>query len=306
MAPVRRLSELVDRVKGQRNMRVAVACGHDPFTIQAAARTVDEGIADVTLVGDGEKIRSLSREFDFSPDLFSIVEEPDEWNAGRAAVEMVRAGTAHILMKGLIGTEKYMRLILDREHGLLPLGATLSHVGLLEAPEHPKLLIVSDVAVLPQPDIAQKVKMIEYCVQVARALGIDTPKVAILAATEKVSLKMQATVDAAVIRTMAERGQIKGAVVDGPLALDVAVCPECCEIKGLKSPVGGDADILIFPNIEAGNSFYKCVTQIAKGRLAAIVAGTTAPCVLTSRADDEDSKFLSIVLAASLAAESHA
>ncbi len=306
MTPIRRLSELVERVRVQSNMRVAVACGHDPYTIQAAARTVREGIADVTLVADGDKVRSLSREFGFSPDLFSIVEEPDEWKAGGRAVEMVRAGAAHILMKGLIGTEKYMRLILDKDRGLLPPGAVLSHVAVLEAPEHPKLLIASDVAVLPQPDLAQKVKMIEYCVEVARALGIELPKVAILAATEKVSVKMQATVDAAIIRTMAERGQIKGAVVDGPLALDVAVCPECCEVKGLESPVGGDADILIFPNIEAGNSFYKCVTQIAKGKLAAIVAGTTAPCVLTSRADDEDSKFLSIVLAASVASEIHA
>jgi phosphate butyryltransferase len=293
-------------VKGQKNKRVAVACGHDPFTIQAAARTAREGIADVTLVADGQRVRSLSRDFGFSTDLFTIVEEPDEDKAGRAAVEMVREGEAHILMKGLIGTDKYMKLILDKEHGLLPPGALLSHVGVLEAPEHPKLLIVSDVAVIPQPDVSQKVQMIQYCIQVAKVLGIETPKVAVLAATEKVSLKMQATVDAAIIRTMAARGQIKGAIVDGPLALDVAVSAECCEVKGLKSPVGGDADVLIFPNIEAGNCFYKCVTQIARGRLAAIVAGTTVPCVLTSRADDEDSKFLSIVLAASLAAEAEA
>jgi phosphate butyryltransferase len=303
MGPLRRLDELVDKVKGQKNRRVAVACGHDPNTIHAAARTVREGVADVTLVGDGEKVRALSTEFGLEPGLFDVVGEAGEMEAGRKALEMVRGGEAHILMKGLIGTEKYMRLILDKECGLLPPGAVLSHVGILEAPEHPKLLIVSDVAVIPYPDIGQKIKMIGYCVDVARALGIDTPKVAIIAATEKVSVKMQPTVDAAVIRTMADRGQIKGAIVDGPLALDVAVSPECCTIKGLKSPVGGDADVLIFPNIEAGNSFYKSVTRIAKGRLAAIVAGTTAPCVLTSRADDEDSKFLSIVLAASMAAE---
>ena len=302
MRPIRRLDDLVEKVKGQENRRVAVACGHDPNTIHAAARTVREGIADVTLVGDGEKVRALSTEFGLAPGLFELVEEPGEIEAGRKALEMVRRGDAHILMKGLIGTEKYMRLILDKERGLLPSGAVLSHVGILEAPQYPKLLIVSDVAVIPYPDIGQKVKMIGYCVEVAATLGVENPKVAIIAATEKVSVKMQPTVDAAILRTMAERGQIKGALVDGPLALDVAVSPECCKIKGLKSPVGGDADILIFPNIEAGNSFYKSVTQIAKGRLAAIVAGTAAPCVLTSRADDEDSKFLSIVLAASMAA----
>jgi phosphate butyryltransferase len=230
--------------------------------------------------------------------LFEVMDEPDERSAGRKAVDLVRSGEAHILMKGLISSALYMRLILDKENGLLEQGNILSHIAVLESPHYPKLIFAADVAVIPAPDLPQKVKMLEYCIEIAHIFDIERPKAAIIAATEKVSPKMQATVDAAIIAQMARRGQIKGAIVDGPLALDVAVSKECCDIKGLNSDVGGDADILIFPAIEAGNSFYKSITQLGGGRLAALVTGTTAPCILTSRADSEDSKFLSIALAA--------
>ena len=202
---------------------------------------------------------------------------------------MVRAGEADVLMKGLIGTDKYMHLILDKERGLLPKGAVLTHITVLDVPAyqktHGKLLFVADVAVIPAPDLSTKVKIVNYGVDAAHSFGIEKPKVALLAASEKVSEKMPATMDAAVIAKMAERGQIKGAIVDGPLALDVALSPEACEIKGLRSAVEGAADVLIFPNIETGNVFYKSATILAGARLAAVVVGTSAPCVLTSRAD---------------------
>jgi phosphate butyryltransferase len=296
--PVKSLDEMLETVKKSKNRRVVVACGNDPHTIEASERAVKENVVDVTLVGDQKRIEEVADDKGVDLQLFDIIDEEDEWTAGKKAVLMVRNKEADILMKGLIGTAVYMRLILDKEEGLLKPGKILSHIAVLEVPTYPKLILAADVAVIPLPDLSQKVQILKYCVEIAHMLDIEKPKAAIIAATEKVSLKMEATVDAAIISKMADRGQIKGAIVDGPLALDVAISKECCDIKKLKSPVGGEADILIFPNIESGNSFYKSITQLGRGRLAALVTGTSAPCILTSRADSEDSKFLSIALAA--------
>lgn len=298
MEAIRTLDQLVEQLRGCESRRVAVAAGHDEDTIQAAARAAKEDIAKVTLVGDAERIRSLCGRFSLDYGLFTVVDEKDEVAAGKRARDMVHAGEADVLMKGLIGTDKYMKLILDKEKGLLPPGNVLSHITVFEFPayqkSHGKLLITADVAVIPAPDLSTKVKIVEYCVAAAHSFGIEKPKVALLAASEKVSEKMQATLDAAVISKMAERGQIKGATVDGPLAMDVAISPEACATKGLKSSVEGAADVLIFPNIETGNVFYKTASILAGARLAAAVVGTTVPCILTSRADDEESKFYSI------------
>lgn len=295
---IRSLDEMLETVKGAKNRRVAVAAGNDPHTIEAAERAVKENVVDISLIGDLNKMEKIASEKKINLKLFDVIDEPDEWQAGKKATLMVRNGKAHILMKGLIGSASYMRLILDKDEGLLEQGNILSHIAVLESPNYPKLIFAADVAVIPAPDLSQKVKMLQYCIEIAHMLDIERPKAAIIAATEKVSPKMQSTMEAAIITQMARRGQIKGAIIDGPLALDVAVSKECCNIKGLESPVGGDADIFIFPNIEAGNSFYKSITQLGGGRLAALVTGTTAPCILTSRADSEDSKFLSIALAA--------
>jgi phosphate butyryltransferase len=305
MNPIRTLDQLLQQLKGAPSKRLVVAAGHDENTLAATARAAAEDIARVTLVGDEARIDALCQEFKIDKGVFEVLNEPDVSKAGTAARDMVREGEADVLMKGLIGTDKYMHLILDKEKGLLPKGNVLSHLTVLELPAyqklHGKLLFVSDVAVIPAPDLPTKVKIVEYCVAAARSFGIERPKVALLAASEKVSDKMQATMDAAIISKMAERGQIKNAVVDGPLALDVALSPEACEIKELSSSVGGAADVLVFPNIETGNVFYKAATILAYGKLAAAVVGTSAPCVLTSRADDEDSKYYSIALGCRLA-----
>jgi phosphate butyryltransferase len=305
MTPIRSLEQLVAQLKDQPSRRVAVAAGQDPNTIQAAARAAAEDIAEVILVGDRARIESLCAEHDLDPGIFTIVAEPDEARAGAEAVRLVREGEADVLMKGLIGTEKYMRLILDKQKGLLPPTAVLSHVTVLDIPayraSHDKLLFVSDVAIIPDPDLATKVQIVRYVIDAAHAFGIAEPRVALIAATEKVNPKMPACVDAALITQMSRRGQITGAIVDGPLALDVACSPEACAIKGLVSPVDGSADCLVFPNIETGNVFYKATTVLGGARLAAAVVGTTAPCVLTSRADSEESKFLSIALGCRLA-----
>jgi phosphate butyryltransferase len=305
MNPVRSLDQLIDHLKEQPSRHLVVAAGHDPHTIQAAGRAAREEIAEVTLIGDRGRIEQLCRQHDLDAGVFTIHDEKDEVQAGAQAVQMVRSGKAHVLMKGLISTDKYMRLILDKDSGLLGKGQVLTHLTVFDLPAyqklHGKLLFASDVAIIPAPDLATKIKILGYCIEAARSFGIDKPRAALLAASEKVSDKMPATTEAALIAKMAERGQIQGAVVDGPLALDVALSPEACKIKGLASPVGGAADILVFPNIETGNVFYKACTLLAGARLAAAVVGSSAPCVLTSRADDEESKFLSIALGCRLA-----
>ena len=300
MKPIRNLDQLVADLKGRPNRRVAVAAGHDPNTIRAAARAVSEGIAEVTLVGDGARIKKLCGEFGLDVNGFTVIEEAEPVAAGKIAVDLVRSGQADVLMKGLIPTSDYMKAILDKENGLLPAGHVLTHVTVVELPayqkSHGKLLFVADVAIIPVPDLETKVKILEYCIAAAHSFGIEEPRAALIAATEKVSPRMIATVHAAEITEMANRGEITGAIVDGPLALDVALSPEACRIKGLESPLEGSADILVFPNIEAGNVFYKSATILAGARLAAAVMGTLAPCVLTSRAESEESKLLSIAM----------
>jgi phosphate butyryltransferase len=298
---IERLSQIVEKAKQGKAMTLSVACGEDPHTIEAVGRGVKEGIVKATLVGNKNKIERVSEEHHVDSRAFEIIDEPDQEKALRLCVKMVKQRERDFLMKGLVDTSKYMRAILDKEMGLLPPGQILSHVCVVEFPMHRKLLIVSDIAVIPKPDLPQKVAMTEYCIEVAHSFGIEKPKAAIIAAVEKVNPKMGETLDAAVLSKMAERGQIKGAIVDGPLSLDVAVCKECCEIKGLQSAVDGDADILIFPNIETANVFFKTCTQLAGGEIAGLVAGTEVPCILTSRADSEDSKFYSIALGALLA-----
>lgn len=300
MKPITNLKELIENLKGSERKKLVVAAGHDENTIEACHKAATEKIAIVTLVGDKEKIDKLCVEKKLDMDVFEIIDEKDEVKAGALARDMVRKKEGDCLMKGLIGTDKYMKLILDKEQGLLTKGNVLSHITVIDSPfyqeTHKKLLFVGDVAIIPLPDLQTKIKILEYLIEAAHSFGIEKPKAALITANEKVSDKMPATLDAAIITKMAERGQIKGAIVDGPLALDVAISKKSCEIKGLKSPVGGEADILVFPSIEAGNVFYKGVTYLGGSKLAAVVAGTTAPCILTSRADDEESKFFSIAL----------
>jgi phosphate butyryltransferase len=220
MTPIRSLEQLVTQLQGQPSRRVAVAAGHDPNTIQACARAAAEDIAEVILVGDEARIADLCTEYGLDPGIFTVIAAADEAAAGAEAVRLVRAGEADVLMKGLIGTDKYMRLILDKERGLLPPKAVLSHVTVLDIPAYrasqDKLLIVSDVAIIPDPDLATKLKIVQYVIDAAHAFGIAEPKVALIAATEKVNPKMQACVDAALITQMNRRGQITGAIVDGP------------------------------------------------------------------------------------------
>jgi phosphate butyryltransferase len=300
MKPIRKLSEIESLVQSKKNFKMSVAYAQDEDTILAVKRAVESKIVDAIMVGNEKVIRDLCARLKVDPGLFEIVDEPDEKKSGDKAVRLIIDGKAQILMKGLISTPYYLKPILNKEYNLVGKDGVLSHTAILETPTYDKLLLVSDVAMIPYPDLNQKVQMIHYNVKIAAKLGIENPRVAVLTANEKVSDRMPCTMEAAVLSKMAERKQIKGAIVDGPLALDVAISKHALEVKGLKSPVEGYADILIMPNIEAGNIFYKATTLLARGKLAAVVTGAPFPAILTSRADDDDSKYYSIVLAAAL------
>jgi phosphate butyryltransferase len=301
MEPIRSLKELEKLVKAKTTPTMSVAFAQDEDTLMAVERAVTEKIVNAILIGDKALIIEKCKALNISPDIFEIVDEPNERKSGDLAVKLIVDKKADLLMKGLISTPYFLKSILNKDFDLIPRGALLSHTSLIEVPTLDRLLIVSDVAMIPEPTLNDKVQMINYNIKIAGKLGIESPKIALIAANEKVSDKMPATMDAAIISKMADRKQIKGGIIDGPLALDVALSAKACEIKGLKSPVTGDADILIFPNIDTGNVFFKTCTILANGTLAGIITGAPFPAILVSRADSEDSKYYSIVLGAALA-----
>ena len=279
--------------------RMVAAWGVDSHTVAAAGKAVEAGLADVTLVGDEALIAKACLEEGIDASVFTIVHNPDEMSSVSQAVQMIREGQGDFLMKGLCSTDKFLRAILNKETGLLPPKGTLTHCGVLEIPQYHKLLFVGDVAVIPAPDFKQKQLIMDFLVRTAKAVGVAKPKVAIIAATEQVLPSQPATIEAAMLAKMVDRGQIKGCVADGPLALDVAIDKESVEIKGLVSPVAGDADCLLFPNIESGNVFYKANSKLVPGvKQAGILVGAKVPCVLSSRADSIDTKLNSIAIAA--------
>ena len=279
--------------------RMVAAWGVDDHTISAASQAIDLGLVEVILVGDEKMIAEVCHNENIDPAKFTIVHNPVELSAVAQAVQMVRDGEGDFLMKGLCSTDKFLRAILNKETGLLPPKGTLTHCGVIENPNYHKLLFVGDVAVIPAPDLKQKQVIMEFLVKTAKSVGVTTPKVAIIAATEQVLSSQPATMEAAQLAKMAERGQIKGCIADGPLALDVAIDLESAQIKGMESPVAGDADCLLFPNIESGNVFYKANSKLVVGvRQAGILVGAKVPCVLSSRADSTDTKLNSIAVAA--------
>lgn len=286
------------RNRGSRKRMIA-AWGVDGHTIAAASKAIDLGLADVTLVGDENMIAEACKVENVDMGKFSIVHNPVELQAVAQAVQMIREGQGDFLMKGLCSTDKFLRAILNKETGLLPPKGTLTHCTTLEIPSYHKLLFVGDVAVIPAPDLKQKQVIMECLVKTAKAIGVEKPKVALIAATEQVLASQPATIDAALLAKMADRGQIKGCIADGPLALDVAIDQESVDIKGLVSPVAGDADCLLFPNIESGNVFYKANSKLVQGvKQSGILVGAKVPCVLSSRADSIDTKLNSIAVAA--------
>ena len=275
--------------------RMIAAWAVDEHTIEAASKATDMGFVKATLVGDEAMIKDVCEKNNIDPSKFEIVNEPNELKAVAAAVKLVHDGEGDVLMKGLCSTDKFLRAILNKETGLLPPKGLLSHVGVIESPNYHKLIFLTDMAVIPAPDFRQKMKMTGFIVNVAKSFGIAKPKVAFVAASEQVLDSMPACMEAAALAKMCDRGQIKGCIGDGPLALDVAIDEESVQIKKLESPVAGDADCLVFPNIESANVFWKTNSKLADGvRQAGMLVGTSAPCILASRADTADTKLNSI------------
>lgn len=298
---ITKLDQMFEALKGKDKKRLVGAWAVDTHTIDAINQAVNMGIVNATLVGDEKLIQEVCEQKNIDIKNFIVVHADTDIEAAAKAVALINAGEGDILMKGLISTDKYMRAILNKEKGLLPPKAILSHVSVIENPNYHKLIICGDVAVLPLPDLKQKIAITNYLIQAAKALGIEQPKVAVIAASEQVLPSMPASVDATILSKMAERGQIKGAKIEGPLALDLAIDMESVKIKKIQSEVAGDADCLLFPNIESGNVFYKTNTKLAGAELGAIVAGAKAPAILSSRGDSIKTKLYSIALSALIA-----
>ncbi len=295
---ITKLEQLIGEVQKKGKRRVVVAYAQDKHTMEAVVGAYKHGIIDPILVGNRGEINTIASEIGADLSNFIIQEEQSDVASVSRAIQMIHAGEADVLMKGLVPTDKYMKGILNKENGLVPPKATLSHVCVLDIPTYDKLLLISDVAIIVQPTLSQKIEQTAYLRDVAHTMGIETPRIAILSATEQVLHNIPSCYDGAVISTMNRRNQITGCIVDGPLALDVAVDKESVRIKKLDSPVEGYADCLIFPSLESGNIFFKATTKLMNAKLAGIVVGAKVPCVLTSRGDSEESKLYSIALGA--------
>lgn len=279
---------------------IAVAAAQDPEVISAIKGAYDLGIATAILVGDADGIRQAAQAVDFDLTQVEVVDEPNQVQAARKAVELVRNGKAQMVMKGLLNTADILRAVLDKEIGLRT-GRVLSHVAIMEPQGYGRLLLMTDGGMNIAPDLKQKAQMIENAVGVAQKLGMSCPRVAVITAFEQVNPDMPATVEAALLAKMADRGQIKNCIVDGPIALDGAVSPEAAAHKGMQSPVAGQADILLVPVIEVGNVIYKTLVYLGHGRVAGVIAGAAAPIILTSRSDSPEAKLHSIATAVLMA-----
>ena len=292
--------ELISKANQKTLKKVSVSNAQDEPVLQAVKAAKEQNIATAILVGDEAKIREIAASIDMDLTDFEIINEPDTEAAALKAVERVHNGKADILLKGLLETKTFLKSVLNKEVGLRT-GKMLSHVCVFEIEGINRLLFFTDVAFNTYPTLADKVNIINNAVEVAHACGIECPKVAPLCAVETVNPKMQPTVDADNLTKMYEGGDFKGCQIYGPLSMDLAIDPEAAVHKGVTNPVAGHADILLFPNIDAGNITYKILVRTAKVKIGNVLVGTSAPVVLTSRSDDFETKLNSIALATVIA-----
>jgi len=290
---IRNFSELLSKAKKSGPKRISVAAAEDRVVVEAMSIAKKEGVASGILVGNKNKIEKIAKGIQLRD--FEIVDVKDETEAVREAVSLVRNGSADILMKGFVPTNLFLKGVLDKENGLRT-DRVLSHCAVLEVPSYPKLLFLTDGGMCIRPDLQTKLDIIKNAADLAHSLGIKRPKVAILAAVETVSEKMEETIHAAEICKLWERNQLRNMVVDGPLALDIAISKEAAEHKKIKSLVAGDADILVVPDVAAGNIFAKGMIWLAGAKASGLVLGASSPCVLLSRADTPETKLYSIAL----------
>ena len=296
--------QLIARLHNQHTRRrIAVACPHDEHTCHVIRRSLGEGIADFVLVTDkehGHEAEAIRQQY---PDQVTVHMAEDTTDAAHMAVAIVHRGEAEVLMKGTLNTDVLLRAVLNKEEGLLPAGRVLSHVTVAQLPTYHKLLLFSDAAVVPRPRVSHFEAMLEYDLEVCRRLGIDEPQVALIHCTEKINGKFPHTLGYVILKERARKGQYGRVQIDGPMDAKTACDPHSGQVKGIESTVVGNADLLIFPNIESSNTFYKAISLFGQACMAGMLTGTTAPVVLPSRADSDNSKYYSLVLACTMAGE---
>lgn len=295
--------DLLSKVSACSKKVLSVAVAQDKAVLEAVKAAKERRIADAILVGDEAKIREIGTSLGMNMDEYEIINETDIVTASLTAVKLVHDGKADMYMKGLLDSKTFLKSVLDKEVGLRT-GQPLSHVCVFEIPGIDRLLFLTDVAFMPYPTLEDKTFIVKYAVNVAKACGVSCPKVAPLAAVEVVNPKMPVTLDAAELTRMNDEGEITGCIIDGPLSLDIAIDKDAAIEKGAQNrKIVGDADILLFPDIHAGNLVYKAIVHLVNVKNGCILTGTKAPVILTSRSDTFETKVNSIALAAVVAEE---
>ena len=293
------LNDLHQMAKAHQKKKLVLAAAHDDNALEAVVNACKAGIVEAVLVGNKEKIFSIAAKNQFNLEGFQIIDEDNVDKAAAIAVKMVHDKQADILMKGNLGTSNLLKAVLNKEYGLRT-GELLSHLALFQLPTYHKIVALTDAAMNIAPDFNGKVSIIKNSVEYLRKLGIEKPKVAVLSAVETVNPDMKSSMEAAALAKMADRGQIKNCIIDGPLAFDNAVSKHSAEHKGIVSQVAGDADLLVGDDIDASNAMYKTFIFFAAAKCAAVIVGASAPIVLTSRADSDETKLNRIALAAAV------
>ena len=299
---IKKLDQMLDVLKGSEKVVLSVAAAHDEEVLLAIKSATEMNIITPILVGQEDKIRKISDEINFDLNRIKIIDKDTIEECAEVAVKLVSSKEADFVMKGLLDTSVILKAVLNKEWGLRT-DSLLSHVMVYEADFYPKLLVTTDGGMNIAPNYEQKVKILKNAIKATEPLGLETIKVCALAAKEKVNPKMQATVDAKELEDACKNGEFgENVIVEGPLAFDLAVSKEACEVKGFKTEVGGDVDIILMPTIEVGNGIGKAFTYAAGAKSAGIIMGAKAPIVLVSRADTHESKLYSIAYGAIVAA----
>jgi phosphate butyryltransferase len=297
---IRKLMDMINTARQVGPVPVAVAAAHDPEVLRAVDQAHRDGMIEATLVGDWPAIEAYATQVEADLTGVNVLHEPDPQRAARQVVDLARNDRASVVVKGQVKTSELLGVALNRHVGIRGQGI-LSHVGIFELPGMERLIYLSDSGVVVYPDVYQKLEIINNVVRVAHLLGVEEPKVAILAASETVHPKIPASIDALALSRMADQGWVAGAVVDGPLGLDLAISPRAAELEGSDSPIAGMADVLIVPNVEAGNIVAKGLQYFAHARMAGLVVGARVPIIISSRADSAETRYLSLAMAAILA-----
>jgi phosphate butyryltransferase len=299
---ISRFEEMISAARRVGPVPIAVAAAHDPEVLRAVHQAQQDGMIEATLVGDWPAIEAYATQVGADLSGVSILHEPDPQRAVQQVVELARNDRARVVVKGQVKTSELLSIVLNRHVGIRGHGF-LSHVGLFELPGMERLIYLSDSGVVVYPDVYQKLEIINTVVRVAHLFGVDRPKVAILAASETVHPKIPASIDALALSRMAEQGWVEDAVVDGPLGLEVAISPRAAELEESDSPIAGMADVLIVPNVEAGNIVAKGFQYFAHARMAGLVVGARVPIIINSRADSAETRYLSLAMATILACQ---